>query len=152
MLSCKGRGNCIQQCACICYDEESDILSKICSCGHRNHTTFNGGESACQIYCKKYCLHKCELVECHNYKLCNQKRPQNVLDCHNGMCIDCFLMIGRIKFLDEKDDCPICLVNKDMIEITCEKHKVCIECWKNWSETSTQIPLACPLCRKPIWK
>jgi hypothetical protein len=84
--------------------------------------------------------------------MCGQKRPQNILDAHNEMCIDCAMMIGKIKFLDEKDDCPICLIKKDMIEISCGKHKVCLDCWKNWSETSTQIPLTCPFCRNPIWK
>ena len=143
MSSCEGRGDCIQQCSCECYDdEEYDIPSEVCSCGHRNH----------EGYCKTECIYNCELAECHNYRMCRQKRPQNILDCHNGMCFDCAISFGRIKFLDEKDDCPVCLVNKDMIEINCGKHKLCLECWKNWSETSTQIPVTCPLCRNPIWK
>lgn len=153
MSSCEGRGDCIQQCCCICFDdEEGDIDSEFCSCGHRNHTKLIGGNGECQIYCKEECPHNCELVECHNYRMCGQKRPQKLLDCDNGMCKDCAIMIGRIKFLDDKGDCPICLVNKDMIEISCGKHNVCLDCWKNWSETSTQIPLTCPLCRNPIWK
>jgi len=144
MSSCEGRGNCITQCSCDCYhDEECEIPSENCSCGHRNHV---------QGYCKVDCPHNCELVECHNYRMCGKKRPQNILDCHNGMCMDCAVSFGKIKFLDEKDDCPICLVNKDMIQVTCGRHKVCIECWKNWSETSTQIPLTCHLCREPIWR
>jgi hypothetical protein len=85
--------------------------------------------------------------------MCGQKRPQLLLDCDDGMCKDCAIMIGRIWFLDEKDDCPICLVNKDMIEISCGKHKVCLDCWKQMSETRDRpIPLTCPLCRESIWK
>jgi hypothetical protein len=85
--------------------------------------------------------------------MCEQKRPQNILDCHNGMCSDCAIMIGKIKFLDEKDDCPICMENKDMIEISCGNHKVCLDCWKQMSETPDRpIPLTCPLCRESIWK
>lgn len=94
----------------------------------------------------------CELVECHNYRMCGQKRPQWLLKCDNGMCKDCAIMIGKIKFLDLKDDCPICFNNKDMIEISCGKHNICLECWKEWAEKSTQIPLTCHFCRNPIWK
>jgi hypothetical protein len=152
MSSCEGRGDCIQQCGCGCYDDEDwEIPSIICTCGHRNHTKLIGGDSECDTYCKSECPHNCELVECHNYKMCGQKRPQKLLDSHNGMCMDCAVSIGKIKFLDKKDDCPICLDNKDMIELCCGKHTTCLECWKNWSETSKQIPLACPLCRKAIW-
>jgi hypothetical protein len=154
MSNCEGRGDCIQQCCCICYeDEEDEVPSEVCSCGHRNHTHLIGGTTEFDVYCqKKECLHNCHLVECHNFRMCGQKRPRNILDCHNEMCSNCAIMIGKIKFLDEKDDCPICLLNKDMIEISCGKHKVCLDCWKNWSKTSSQIPLTCPLCRNPIWK
>lgn len=124
MPSCEGRGECIQQCS------------------HRGH---NG-------YCKSECPHNCKLIECHNYRLCGAKHPQRFLDCHNGMCLNCAIMFGRIKFLDKKDECPICLINKDMIEVNCKKHRFCLDCWKNWSETSKETPLRCPLCRNPIWK
>jgi hypothetical protein len=103
-------------------------------------------------YRKTKCSHNCNLVECYNFKLCKQMRPRWVLNCDNGMCKDCAIMLGKLKFLDIKDECSICIEHKDMIEISCGKHKVCLECWKNWSETSTQIPLTCPLCRNPIWK
>jgi Zinc finger, C3HC4 type (RING finger) len=154
MSSCEGRGTCFQQCCCVCYeDEECDIPSDVCSCGHRNsHIQFIGGTTECDIYCQKECPHNCQLVECYNFRLCGIKEPQECLDLFNEMCSECAMMIGKIKFLDEKNDCPICMENKDMIEISCGNHKVCIDCWKNWSETSTQFPLTCPLCRNPIWK
>ena len=153
MSICQGLGECIRQCSCSCYDDdECEFPSANCICSHRNHTKLIGGNDECQIYCKSECSHNCSLVECHNYRMCGQKRPQILLHCHNGMCIGCAIHIGKIKFLDESGDCPICLVNKDMIEISCGKHKVCLDCWKNWSETSSQIPLTCPLCRNPIWK
>ena len=154
MTSCKGRGDCIQQCICICFeDEDHDIPSEVCSCVHRNHTHLIGGTTECDIYCQTECLHNCHLVECHNYRFCKQKRPQHILDCHNGMCMDCAIMIGKIKFLNEKDDCPICMENKDMIEISCGNHKVCLDCWKQMSETPDRPnPLSCPLCRESIWK
>lgn len=153
MPSCNGRGSCIQQCICCCYeDEEYEVPSEACSCGHRNHTHLIGGTTVYDIYCKKDCPHNCQLVECHNFRLCGKKDPQELLDCHNGMCSDCAIMIGKIKFLNEKDDCPICMENKDMIQISCEKHKVCLDCWKQMSETENRpIPLTCPLCRESIW-
>lgn len=153
MSACNGRGECINQCICTCYDDaEYEIPSKVCSCGHRNHTTMIGGDSESDIYCKVTCPHNCKLIECHNYRLCGKKGAQQYLDAHNGMCSDCAIMIGKIKFLDEKDDCSICNINKDMIQISCGKHKVCLECWKNWSESGTSCPVTCPFCRNPIWK
>ncbi len=150
MSSCNGRGECIEQCGCRCYDdEECDIPSENCSCGHREHVVIND-DSDNFPYCKSDCPHNCQLKECHNFRMCREKRPQWVLDCHNSMCLDCALMIGKIKFLDEKDDCPVCLNKKDIIQISCG-HKVCLDCWKNWSETITHVPVTCPLCRKPIW-
>jgi Ring finger domain len=103
------------------------------------------------VYSRTNCSHNCNLIECHNFKLCKQKRPQWVLDCDNGMCKYCAIIIGRIKFLDKKDDCSICIEYKDMIEVNCG-HTFCIECWKHLSESEhTSHPLKCPLCRKTIW-
>lgn len=151
-MSCQGRGECIKQCGCVCYDdEEYEIPSDVCTCTHRHHNQIIGGNLESDIYCKEACSHNCELVKCHNYKICARELPQWVLDCHNGMCPDCAVTIGKVTFLDVKEDCPICLLNKDIVAISC-KHKVCLDCWINWSETSTQAPLTCPLCRNPIWK
>jgi hypothetical protein len=108
MSSCNGRGDCIQQCGCMCYDdEEYEVPSEVCICGHRNHKQLTGGQNTAYEYCKKYvCPYNCQLVECHNFKICGKKYPQHLLDCHNGMCTDCAIMIGRVKFLDKKKNAP----------------------------------------------
>ena len=104
-------------------------------------------------YSKKVCIYNCQLVQCHNFRLCNRKLPQQVLNCHNGMCSDCAIMLGKFTFLDKKDNCPICMENKDMIEISCKKHTVCLNCWIHMSEIDNRPhPLSCPLCRKSIWE
>ena len=100
-------------------------------------------------YSNKPCPHNCQLVECHNFKICGEKRPQNILDCHRGMCFDCKLVYGKVKFLTEKEDCSICFINKDMVEIMCG-HTLCLDCWKEWSKKS-EAPVTCPQCRKNIW-
>lgn len=145
MSACIGTGSCIQQCCCICDDE-----SEVCTCGHRDHIKqVAGGDIYCQIPCK----HNCTLVECHNFKFCGKKLPLQVLNVYNGMCPNCAVMLGKLTFLEEKGDCPICLDNKDMIVISCGKHNVCMDCWKTLSETENiPIPLTCPLCRESIWK
>lgn len=145
MSDCNGQ--CFHQCCCICFeDEDCEVPSVECVCGHREHTNLVEG------YCQDECPSKCVLVECHNFKLCGNKHPQWFLWCHNGMCLDCAVMLGKLKFLEEQDDCPICMERKDMILISCEKHKVCIDCWKHMSETPDRpIPLTCPLCRESIW-
>lgn len=154
MSTCNGRGSCIQQCCCICYeDEDQEIPSLECTCGHRDHTHLIGGPNDYDVYCQSECVYKCELVECHNFRLCGKKYPQEQIDCYNGMCSECAIMIGKIKFLDEKGDCPICYENKDMIEISCEKHKLCLKCWKQMSQAKNRpFPLTCPFCRESIWE
>lgn len=154
MTSCSGRGECFQQCCCICCEDEyCEIPSDECTCGHRDHTHIIGGNTSSDIYCQKECIYNCQLIECHNFKLCSTKLPQVILDCHNGMCLHCAVMIGKIKFMEEKDECPICMENKNMVEIACGKHKLCLDCWKTLSETPDRpIPLSCPMCRESIWK
>lgn len=153
MSSCTGNGECLEQCVCICIeDDETETPSEVCTCGHRNHTQLVGGTTECDMYCEVGCPHNCKLVECHNYRVCGRKGPQWYINSHNGMCSDCAIMLGRIKFLDTKDDCPVCMENKDMIQISCEKHTLCLDCWKQMSETENRpIPLTCPLCRESIW-
>lgn len=153
MANCKGDGTCFEQCVCVCCeDEDCEIPSEICTCGHRDHTR-TGGNARPDEYCQTNCEHGCQLVECHNYKLCGDKFPKWFSYCHNGMCAECAVMIGKIEFLDLKDGCPICMEKKDMIQVSCGKHKVCLDCWKQLSETPNRpIPLRCPLCRESIWK
>lgn len=152
MASCNGQGDCLHQCICECFDADNeDVPSEICICGHRDHPKLIGGTDYYDSYYKSDCPYNCQLVRCHNYRLCGQTRPKWLLNCDGGMCKDCALKIGKIKFLDVKDDCPICLNNKDIIQVCCGKHNICIDCWKEWSRTSKQIPLTCPICRDHIW-
>ena len=153
MAKCTGRGFCLEQCCCLCFeDEECEVPSEVCTCGHRDHPKLYGGDTECDIYCRDECPYKCELIPCHNYKLCQKKLPQCQLDINNGMCLDCAVSFGKIKFLDIKDECPICMENKNMIQISCEKHNLCLDCWKEISKTSKYGPTTCPLCRESIWK
>jgi hypothetical protein len=154
MSKCEGRGECFQQCACGCYDdEEYEIPSVVCTCGHRNHIEMLGSTNSDETnkYCREECPHNCKLIECHNFKICGQKRPQRLLDCHDGMCWDCRLLVGKIQILDKVDDCPVCMETKKMILVSCGKHEFCFDCWKKISE-SRPSPLTCPLCRESIWK
>lgn len=142
MSSCNGKGMCIGQAGEECYEGNCDSL----------HLT--SGINQEDLYCRSNCSHNCQLVECHNFKLCGNKLPQILLDCHNGMCLNCAIEIGKIRFIGEIDDCPVCIDEKEMIEICCGKHKLCLDCWKKMSETGDHCngPLACPLCREPIYK
>ncbi len=162
MTSCNGYGECLIQCQCECecyeelckyhdecececewYDECQcyDIIllyKKICVCGHRSH----GG------YCPSTC---CEPVECRNYKYCNEKNPQMILYCHNGMCMNCAIQMGRHKTSDIVDYCPVCLENKNMIILNCNL-QICNECWYKITEIgfgdeNRESGPKCPLCR-----
>lgn len=144
MSNCKGDGSCITQCSCYCYDDDNDeIQSEVCVCGHRSHISVDG-------HCKTKCSHNCETVECHNYKVCGKKLPRWVLNCHNDMCADCAITIGKVKFFEVVDDCPICLDNVELVQISCEKHSICLKCWQTIGELT--VDAKCPLCRQSIWE
>jgi len=76
MKSCNKNGECLIQCECECYNENTNIYYKKCICGHREH---NG-------YCPSNC---CLLVKCKNFDICKQLRPKWVLDANFNMCINC---------------------------------------------------------------
>lgn len=136
MSNCNGSGECLRQCECECYNKKTNKYNKICLCGHREH---NG-------YCPTNC---CVPIECRNYKFCNKKLPQQILWCHNGMCINCAIQMGKHTITNIIEECCVCLENKIMIILKCN-HKICNDCWYNITnkgfETNEQNPL-CPLCR-----
>lgn len=126
MSSCEGRGDCIQQCFCICYeDEEGEIPLAACTCGHRDHIKLNGGTSG---YCKSECKYNCELIKCPNYKFCGVKYPQCILDCHGGKCLNCAMF--RISFVEKNSQCEICSNTKDILK--CENHTICMKCCSDY--------------------
>lgn len=151
--TCSGDGECLIQCGCSCYDEERDIPLTECTCGHRAHIRFIGGNEEFDVYCRHMaCSFNCQLIECHNFRICGKKYPQRILWAHNGMCVNCAVSLGKIKFLDESRECPICIEHKDAIEISCNKHTICLDCWKSMAFLTNTYPLRCPLCRESIWK
>lgn len=123
-MSCTGDGICLQQCT------------------HRAH---NG-------YCPSTCRYNCKPVECHNFQLCGQKRPQRLLDSHNGMCMDCAINYGKMTTTNEIKECVICMEQKTMVQLSCQRHSTCITCWKRICDTTQSYPARCPLCREGIWR
>jgi hypothetical protein len=152
MSNCKGYGTCIQQCICICYEnDETDIPLPECKCGHRGHEKIIGGNEECDIYCKEQCPHNCQLVECTNYWYCGKKMPFWLKDCHDGCCDYCAVMLGKMTQTNKIDECPVCMESKELITVCYGKHNICVDCWKQMSECQTNKPLSCPLCRKQIF-
>ena len=129
---CNGDGSCIVQCGCECYDENTDIYDEECSCGHREHDGF----------CYSVC---CFTNKCKNYKYCNEKMPQWVLNSYNGMSANCFLQMGRHETTDIIKSCPVCFEDTKMIILKC-KHLICNDCWYQISD-KIHTPPQCPLCR-----
>lgn len=136
MTTCNGDGNCLMQCFCDCYNKKIEEYYELCVCGHREH---NG-------YCPSNC---CYLIECKNYKNCKMKLPKWVLLCSNDMCINCDIQMGKTTYLNQLEECCVCLENKNMLILKC-KHKICNDCWYNISKPvfqSLDKQSRCPLCR-----
>ena len=130
MSSCNGE--CLKQCFCECYNEETDQYNELCVCVHREH---NG-------YCPSNC---CMPIECRNYKYCNEKIPEWVF-CHNGMCMNCAVKMGKHTYTNEVEVCCVCLENKIMLKLKCN-HVVCNDCWYNITKQDDGNNPLCPLCR-----
>ena len=127
MTTCNG--GCLIQCECECYNE-------VCVCGHREH---NG-------YCPSSC---CMPIECRNYKYCNKKLPKWVLFCHNGMCMNCVIQMGKHTYTIVIEDCCVCLETKNMLKLKCN-HKICNDCWYTITKklfVNDDRKQLCPLCR-----
>ena len=142
MSVCQGRGECFRQCICFCDVEP-------CTCAHARHQKVSGGEEFTSKFCHKVCQHNCKLAPCKNYTLCKQSRPQHLLDCYNGMCLDCAVYYGKLRY-ERRGDCPVCFEPKDLVESVCGKHNICLDCWKRWTDYSTG-PTLCPICHQSIW-
>jgi len=141
-MFCNGNGRCLIQCDCECYDEKTYEYHETCLCGHRNHNGF----------CPSTC---CEPFKCRNYKYCESIMPKWVGICHNGMCINCAIQMGKHNVSDIVEDCCVCLDSKYMLILNCN-HKICNDCWYKitlrWFCFGEQQPL-CPLCRnKNYWE
>jgi hypothetical protein len=133
MNSCNKNGECLIQCECECYNEQTGEYNELCTCSHREH---NG-------YCPSNC---CIPIECIG---CKCKLPKWEADCHYNKCMNCAVQFGRHKITTTTDDCPICLENKNIIVLKCN-HSVCNECWYNITKRGfgedDYNPL-CPICR-----
>jgi len=98
------------------------------------------GEFLTNQNCRSRC---CMPIKCRNYKYCNQKIPEWVTKCHNGMCMGCAILMGRHEYTYESEDCCICLENKIMLILKKCNHKVCNDCWYGISKELGSLCVVC---------
>lgn len=129
MTSCNG----VCLIRCMCYNEKTYEYNEVCDCGNREHYDF--------------CILNSSIPsKCRNYKYCNVKVPRWVLLCNNGMCMNCFVKMGKHKYTNEIGYCCVCLEDKVMLILKCN-HKVCNECWYTITKENCGNGSLCPLCR-----
>ncbi len=82
------------------------------------------------------CSHNCQTIKCPNFELCKSSLPKVLMDCYNGLCLDCDMMFGTWQGgkgklnTKENTECPICLKKVKCISLPKCEHYVCIECMK----------------------
>ena len=133
-------GECLIQCECECYNEETDTYNEVCTCGHRYHDG----------YCPSNC---CNPIECRNYAYCHVKQPKWVSNCHNGMCVNCAVQMGKHTYTNQLEECPVCLEHTTKMIILKCSHKVCNDCWYHITKRGVSdeyTPPLCPLCRRVV--
>lgn len=135
-FQCDGQG--------MCFQHHNDCNPE------SNHVVFKGGEKVFDIYCKRMnsnCC--CELKKCHNFQYCKRLMPEFLLNVNHQMCIYCAVIIGKLTFHNKIDSCPICYEKKELVQVSCDKHSFCLDCWEKHCEINKSF---CPLCRESIWK
>jgi len=96
------------------------------------------------FYRSEDCGENCQPIKCPNYKLCGKAESFSNFDCHSSRCIYCNQSFGcNLTFIEKKEECPICLEDKDLfIRWQCE-HDLCVECFRinnGWTESFLQAP------------
>ena len=101
-----------------------------------------------------------ELIKCHNYLLCENKETKELLDSHDGLCIYCHILNGKLTINENKTEqmCSFCLyVSKYAVEFPTKcDHHICIECYKkkylfevdNNEKFKNNIFSVCSICCK----
>jgi len=87
-----------------------------------------------QSSCSKSCLCIESTDKCANYLLCNNIESHEILNSHDGLCVYCFIMNGKLNINENTTDqkCSFCLnVNKNIIDFSTKcDHHICIDCYK----------------------
>lgn len=92
--------------------------------------------------------------KCDNYQLCN-----NSIDNPTGLCEKCNVFYGKLTFTNIVDECFICITDKTLVKLCCDKHYMCIDCWDtlckvwwaNYKPGEKRGAPKCPFCRQSIW-
>lgn len=86
-------------------------------------------------------------VRCKNFQFCSQEHSEHIIQQYGGYCYNCATSVGPLKFKENKEECPICLEEKELVGVFCGRHEICISCWIRIIETDAK----CPFCRKHLF-
>jgi hypothetical protein len=113
--------------------------SKTCICLDNNDLDTNKCSPNDKIECE------CNINQkCSNYLLCNNIESTELLDSHDGLCVYCFILNGKLDISENLNNqkCSFCLyVNKYGVEFKnkCDHH-ICVECYKTKFMFESQVP------------
>ena len=129
MPHCQGNGQCLEECSCRCFDRRHQNSWKFCVCGHANH------ESSCvPTRCEKGCT----LKPCFNYRFCDVKTSQRVLNNYNGLCIYCWKYFGKIFPTNNFKKCTMCQEEKMVLNTKFKIMEICFECFEDMVDNSPE--------------
>jgi hypothetical protein len=85
------------------------------------------------------CPHNCALVKCPNFAVCEYANPLWLIQCHDGLCGDCAVTIGRPLQIvalpaaqegEKGEECPVCLeVMAAAVQHGACSHRSCTSCF-----------------------
>jgi len=138
-MACEGDGSCLSLCECSYLKGTND-----CHCLSYKHEHFKSNNKR---FCKiEKCKYKCVLKDCKTINYCKESYPEW---CMKGeQCNYC--SIYSVKFINKKDNCDICFIDKYLIETDC-KHQFCLDCLIQMNGKEDENPDSpCPFCKRSI--
>jgi hypothetical protein len=86
------------------------------------------------------CPHNCALVKCPNFAVCGSAGPLWVIQCHDGLCADCAVIIGgplqivtlpAVQEGQEGEECAVCLeAMTAAVQHGACSHRSCTSCFR----------------------
>ncbi len=112
-------------------------------------------QTVCGGYRSKRCpnLTPCEPQPCANFPLCGNARPQFLLECKGGLCVQpCDMEYGVVFAFSSfapDDACPLCLELGAVSLVYACNHMVCAKCYGSaaFDDAKMLLLMRCPLCR-----
>ena len=112
------------------WNDLSDMFRAIYSCLNLSEVVACSQTmtTACSGFCGEG---QCTCVRCPNFLICHSTGPVDYFQCHGGLCVQCAMMLGYMRFRAAQDECCVCYDdNNTQAKFRKCQHWCCVECMR----------------------